>query len=257
MRPPQFSMQPSAAQIRQVAFGVSAAGYTRRHQRLKYCAFVSGPRIELAIFDCDGVLVDSELITSRVFAAMLNEIGIAVTLDDMFAKFVGRSMGQCLEVIESLLDRAVPEDFVRHYYARTAAALKLDLTAVPGVAAALDGIGMPYCVASSGTHAKMQMTLGITGLISRFQGRLFSVEDVARPKPFPDVYLYAAQSMGVVPRACAVIEDSPTGVAAAVAAGMQVFGFCAHTPQRQLLDAGAQVTFDHMSELPALLKASR
>jgi HAD superfamily hydrolase (TIGR01509 family) len=213
-------------------------------------------RFELVIFDCDGVLVDSELITSRVFASMLNELGISVTLEDMFAKFVGRSMGQCLEVIESLLGHEIPEDFVHQYHLRTAIALQADLKAVPGIEAALNAIKLPYCVASSGSHEKMQMTLGITGLITKFQGRLFSVTDVARAKPYPDVFLYAADKMGVAPSACAVIEDTPTGVAAGVAAGMKVFGFHAHTPKQRLRDAGAHFTFDSMSTLPDLLIGS-
>jgi HAD superfamily hydrolase (TIGR01509 family) len=214
---------------------------------------VSRARIELVIFDCDGVLVDSEVITSRVFAGMLNELGLRVTLEDMFAKFVGRSIGQCLQTIESLLGRAVPEGFVERYNARIAVALKSDLKAVPGVEAALNCIQVPYCVASSGTHEKMQMTLGITGLISKFRGRLFSVTEVARPKPFPDVFLHAANSFGVAPAACAVIEDTPTGVAAGVAAGMTVFGFCARTAKHELQHAGAQFTFDNMNALPDLL----
>jgi HAD superfamily hydrolase (TIGR01509 family) len=217
---------------------------------------VSRCRFELVIFDCDGVLVDSELITSRVFASMLNELGISVTLEDMFAKFVGRSMGQCLEVIESLLGHEIPEGFVHQYHVRTAIALKADLKAVPGIEAALNAIKLPYCVASSGSHEKMQMTLGITGLITKFQGRLFSVTDVARAKPYPDVFLYAADKMGVAPSACAVIEDTPTGVAAGVAAGMTVFGFHAHTPKQRLREAGAHFTFDSMSTLPDLLIGS-
>jgi HAD superfamily hydrolase (TIGR01509 family) len=214
---------------------------------------VSRSRIELVIFDCDGVLVDSELITNRVFSSMLNELGIPVTLDDMFVKFVGRSMGQCLEVIENLLGHEAPEDFLRQYHARTAIALRSELKAIPGVEAVLSTLKMPYCVASSGSHEKMQMTLGITGLITKFQGRLFSVTDVARAKPFPDVYLHAATKMGVAPSACAVIEDSPTGVAAGVAAGMKVFGFCAHTPSQRLHEAGAHVIFESMRTLPDLL----
>ena len=103
----------------------------------------------------------------------------------------------------------------------------------------------------------MQTTLGITGLLPRFQGKLFSVTDVARGKPFPDVFLYAAAQSGVAPSACAVIEDTPTGVTAGVAAGMTVYGYCAHMPARRLLEAGAHHTFDRMSDLPGLLSASR
>jgi HAD superfamily hydrolase (TIGR01509 family) len=210
-------------------------------------------RFALVIFDCDGVLVDSEVITSRVFAGMLNELGIPATVEEVFDKFVGRSMAQCLEVIEELLGREVPADFSQQYHMRTAVALKSELKAVPGIELTLDEIRLPYCVASNGSHEKMQTTLGITGLLPKFQGQLFSVTQVARGKPFPDVFLYAAAQSGVAPSACAVIEDTPTGVTAGVAAGMTVYGYCAHTPARRLIEAGAHHTFDRMSDLPALL----
>ena len=210
-------------------------------------------RFALVIFDCDGVLVDSEVITSRVFAGMLNELGIPATVEEVFDKFVGRSMAQCLEVIEELLGREVPADFAQRYHVRTALALKSELKAVPGIELTLDEIRLPYCVASNGSHEKMQTTLGITGLLPKFQGQLFSVTQVARGKPFPDVFLYAAAKSGVAPSACAVIEDTPTGVTAGVAAGMTVYGYCAHTPARRLIEAGAYHTFDRMSDLPALL----
>jgi HAD superfamily hydrolase (TIGR01509 family) len=169
-------------------------------------------RFALVIFDCDGVLVDSELITNRIFASMLNELGIPVTLEDMFEQFVGRSMATCLEKIAGLLGRPVPEDFVHQYRVRTNAALRSDLKAVPGIDTVLDEINVPYCVASSGSHEKMQTTMGITGLLPRFQNKIFSVTEVARGKPFPDVFLYAAAKMGFAASECAVVEDTPTGV---------------------------------------------
>ena len=168
--------------------------------------------LELVIFDCDGVLVDSELITNRIFASMLNELGIPVTLEDMFEQFVGRSMANCLEKIAGLLGRPVSDDFVQQYQVRTTVALQSDLKVVPGIEAVLDQIKMPYCVASSGSHEKMQTTLGITGLLPRFKGKIFSVTEVARGKPFPDVFLYAAAKSGAAASKCAVVEDTPTGV---------------------------------------------
>src|SRR5690606_23654356 len=119
----------------------------------------------------------------------------------------------------------------------------------------LDRITLPRCVASSGDHEKMRFTLGITGLWSRFEGRIFSVTEVKNPKPAPDVFLYAASRCGVAPADCAVVEDTPTGVAAAVAAGMTVLGYSALTPAHRLLAAGAHHVFDRMSDLPGLLKA--
>jgi HAD superfamily hydrolase (TIGR01509 family) len=214
---------------------------------------VARQRFELLIFDCDGVLVDSELITNRVFVGMLNELGLALTLEDMFERFVGRSMPQCLSMIKELLGHEVPEEFVAEFRVRIAAALKSELKAVPGIESVLESVKLPYCVASSGTHDKMQLTLGLTGLLPKFQGKMFSVTEVAHPKPYPDVFLHAAKKSGVAASACAVIEDTPTGVQAGVAAGMTVFGFCAHTPRHRLLEAGAHHTFEKMRDLPRLI----
>ena len=118
---------------------------------------------------------------------------------------------------------------------------------------ALDAARVPFCVASSGDHEKMNTTLGITGLLPRFAGRIFSVTQVARGKPAPDVYLFAARQLGAEPAACVVVEDTPPGVQAGVAAGMTVFGFCAHTPEQKLTAAGAHRTFGDMQRLVAML----
>lgn len=217
---------------------------------------MSKTRFGLVIFDCDGVLVDSELITNRVFARMLNELGITVTLEDMFEQFVGRSMPQCLEIITKMLGRPLPQHFVDEYQTRSAAALRSELKAVPDIETVLTAIRLPYCVASSGTHQKMQTTLGITGLLPQFRGKMYSVTEVAQSKPFPDVFLHAARQQGVVPAECAVIEDTPTGVRAGAAAGMTVFGYCALTPRQRLIEAGAHHTFERMRDLPGLLSAA-
>ena len=211
---------------------------------------------QLVIFDCDGVLVDSELITNRVFVEMLNELGIPVTLEYMFEYFVGRSMAHCHALISEMLMRPIPDTFAEDYRTRTTQALESQLKAVPGIEATLDAIGsigVPYCVASSGSHEKMRTTLGITGLLARFDGKLFSVTEVPRGKPAPDVFLHAASRHGVPASVCCVIEDTPTGVAAGVAAGMTVYGYCALTPGCRLLEAGAHQTFSDMRELPSLL----
>lgn len=218
---------------------------------------VNKSRFDLIIFDCDGVLVDSELITNRIFAGMLNEMGIPVTLDDMFEQFVGRSMPQCLELTAGLLGRPVPDDFLPEFQTRAAAALESELKAVPGIEEVLASMGIPYCVASSGTHEKMHTTLGVTGLLPKFQGKMYSVTEVANSKPAPDVFLYAARQSGVDASACAVIEDTPTGVRAGAAAGMTVFGYCALTPQQRLIAAGAHYTFECMRDLPELIRRCR
>ncbi len=213
-------------------------------------------RPELVIFDCDGVLVDSELITCRVFLAMLHELGLPVTLEFMFERFVGRSTQHCWEEVARMLGREVPQRLREQLEQRTTAALQAEVKAVRGMEAVLDSLQVPYCVASSGTHAKMATTLGATGLLPRFRDRIFSATEVAHAKPAPDIFLYAARRCGVEPQACAVIEDSAPGVVAGVAAGMTVYGYCAYTPESRLRQAGAHYTFDEMAKLPALLFGS-
>jgi HAD superfamily hydrolase (TIGR01509 family) len=211
--------------------------------------------VDLVIFDCDGVLVDSELITNRVFAEMLGELGLNLTLDDMFEQFVGHSMQHCLDVVRERLGSDVPVDFDIEYRARSARALAEQLRPVSGVHDALRQLGVPICVASSGDHQKMRMTLGLTGLLERFEGRLFSVTEVARGKPAPDVFLLAASALGAAPERCVVIEDTPVGVAAGTAARMTVLGYAGRTPAKRLWDAGATVVFNDMAKLPALISS--
>ena len=208
---------------------------------------------ELIIFDCDGVLVDSELITNRVFAQMLAGIGLPVTVDFLFANFVGRSMQHCWQEIGRMLGHEVPAAFRDEFQLRSLAALRAQVRAVPGVEAVLAALSVPCCVASSGSHEKMATTLGATGLLPRFRNRMFSATEVANGKPAPDIFLYAAAKCGVEPARCAVIEDSPAGVRAGVTAGMRVYGYSAHTPAQQLLAAGAHDTFTDMARLPELL----
>ena len=215
----------------------------------------TGPsRFGLVILDCDGVLVDSERISNRVFCSMLNELGLGVTLEDMFQHFVGLSMPQCVELMTDMLGKPPPHDFVETLRTRTEAALKEHVRPIAGVPGMLDRIKVPFCVASSGSHAKIRLTLGATGLLERFANRIYSVTDVSRPKPAPDIFLHAAQEMGVDPVHCVVIEDTPTGVRAGVAAGMHVLGFSAHTPASRLKEAGAHAVFEEMRLLPKLLQ---
>jgi HAD superfamily hydrolase (TIGR01509 family) len=215
-------------------------------------------KFDLVIFDCDGVLVDSEVLTNSVFRDMLIELGATVTLEDMFEKFVGHSMSDCLELARALLGRDLPADFVDRYRERCVQVLRRELKPVPGVGLALSRLEasrIPMCVASSGDHEKMRTTLGLTGLLGHFENRLFSVTQVPRGKPAPDVFLFAAARMNVPPARVAVVEDTPVGVTAACAAGMTVFGYAGRTPGHRLRSAGASVVFDDMCTLPALLGA--
>jgi len=212
---------------------------------------------DLVIFDCDGVLVDSEPLSNAIFATMLNERGLAVTLGDMYEWFLGRSMPQCMAKVRELLGHEPPDGFLDEYRRRVFQAFRLGLKAVPGISAVLDALdarGLPYCVASSGEPEKIRETLGTTGLLPRFEGRVFSVVEVENPKPAPDVFLYAARRLGARPERCVVVEDTPTGVAAGVKAGMTVFGHAALTPARSLVEAGAHRVFADMGELVGMIQ---
>jgi HAD superfamily hydrolase (TIGR01509 family) len=206
---------------------------------------------ELIIFDCDGVLVDSERIANEVFAKVLNEeCGLSLSLDDMFEQFVGRSSLQCMKLIEELWGKKPPAGIEERYKTEINSALKSSVTSVKGIEKALSEITIPYCVASSGSYEKMHMTLGKTKLLPLFEGKLHSTSDVSRGKPFPDIYHHASKSMGVIdPIKCLVIEDSPLGVEGGVAAGMTVFGYSELMSEQRLLDAGAHHTFDDMALL--------
>ena len=156
-------------------------------------------------------------------------------------------------MIANLLGTALPRDFVRDYRDRTFAAMERELKPVQGIEQALDRIRVRYCIASNAPHAKMRKTLGITALLPRFEGRMFSSDDVPRGKPFPDLFLLAARHFNVPPAACLVIEDSASGIAAALAAGMSVYGFGESEAEKTLLAAGAHAVFRHMVDLPDLV----
>lgn len=206
------------------------------------------------IFDCDGVLVDSEPIANRVLALSLSEIGLATSVESSMRDYMGRSWSACVEIFAARLGRALPPRFEADFWARLDRALHAELRPVPGIHEALARIPTPTCVASSGRIDKLRITLGLTGLWDRFEGRIFCAADVPRAKPFPDLFLHAAQRMGAAPAGCVVIEDSPRGVEAGVAAGMRVLGFAARSDAATLAAAGAEV-FRDMRELPKLLSS--
>ena len=217
------------------------------------------PDLELIIFDCDGVLVDSERLANEVFAGVLEEVcGLQFTLQDMFDTFVGHSRLQCLQKIEALIGEPPPDELDRRYQQDINQALAQSVVAIDGIETVLEQLSLPCCVASSGSHEKMQMTLGKTGLIDYFDGNIFSTSDVERGKPHPDIYLHAAASMGVDdPARCLVIEDSPIGVTGAVAAEMKVFGFAELMPAHRLQASGAHLVFERMRDLPELIARQR
>jgi HAD superfamily hydrolase (TIGR01509 family) len=211
-------------------------------------------RFDLVIFDCDGVLVDSERIAIKTESETMTALGWPLTEADIVDLFVGRSVQYMQAEVERHIGR--PVDWAAEVEPRYYERLQRELVAVAGVVDALDRISITSCVASSGSHQKMRYTLGLTGLWERFAGRIFSADDVAHGKPAPDVFLHAARCMGVAPPRCAVIEDSSSGVTAAMAAGMSVFAFAGGvTPAAKLRRRGV-VVFDDMSTLPELLLAA-
>jgi HAD superfamily hydrolase (TIGR01509 family) len=213
--------------------------------------------IAAVIFDCDGVLVDSEPIAGAILAATLTELGLPTTQSDVDRDFKGRSWEDGLAVIEARRGAAPWPDLRARYRERLFAAFDERLTAVTGIEAALDAISLPRCVASSGDHERIRRGLGAAKLLGRFEdAAIFSVDDVARGKPAPDLFLHAAERMGFDSGRTAVVEDSPAGVEAGVAAGMLVLGYAERTDADLLRAAGA-VAFEQMAELPALLGAAR
>jgi len=211
-----------------------------------------GDRWDLVIFDCDGVLVDSESISCRTFVGMLAELGVVMSAEEAAARFFGSPSPDYRVIVAEILGDRTPPTFFTELRQRSQAAYRTELRLVPGVLEALERITIPMCVASGGSHEKLQLTLGMTGLLARFEGRIFSAREVPRGKPAPDVFLHAAERMGVAPARCAVVEDSCVGVQAGVAAGMTVFAYAALASPAALTAAGAHV-FRDMRALPALL----
>lgn len=211
-------------------------------------------RFDLIIFDCDGVVVDSERIVHEVFAQFLGELGLTLDEQELRERFLGRRLADCVTIAAELTGRPVPDAALDAYKARRDRVLREQVQAVEGVRAVLEGLAVPYCIASSGDHAKMQTTLGATGLLPLFAGRLFSATEVVHGKPAPDVFLHAARQMGAAPDRSVVVEDSVNGVLAGRAAGMTVLAFAGLTPLERLVQAGAHAAFTHMRELPALLR---
>ncbi|MGW5658478.1 HAD family hydrolase [Streptomyces humi] len=213
-------------------------------------------RYDLVIFDNDGVLVDSEPISNRLLAAYLTELGHPTSYEESIRDYMGSAMHRVHELVEERTGQRLPDDFDDVFHARVFAAFERELKPITGVAEVLERLaadGVPYCVASSGSHERIRVGHRTTGLDRWFdESRVFSSQDVGRGKPAPDLFLYAAERMGVAPERCAVVEDSPLGVQAAVAAGMDVYGFIAMTPADRL--RGATQLFSDPGDLTDLLE---
>jgi HAD superfamily hydrolase (TIGR01509 family) len=180
---------------------------------------------ELIIFDCDGVLIDSEVISARQLIAELKGYGVDMDMAFVSRHFLGRSYPVVLREVRERWGVALPERFEADYRERLLAAFARDLRVMPGVFDAIAALRLPYCLATSSSPERMRRSLDITGLTPLFAGRAFTASEVARGKPAPDLFLHAAARMGAAPAACVVIEDSLNGVRAGLAAGMEVWRF--------------------------------
>jgi HAD superfamily hydrolase (TIGR01509 family) len=212
----------------------------------------------LVIFDCDGVLVDSEPLVNRVEAEFVAARGWSATPSEMGALFKGHTFERTVQLLEARLPGGISKVGVYELAMAIAQVFQKELAAVPGVhalIAALRERAIPICVASQSALPRVRLSLQICGLDSFFDDRVFTASMVARPKPAPDLFLHAARTLGTAPAQCVVIEDSPSGVRAAVAAGMKVLGYAATENEALLREAGA-TTFTQMSDVPALLGLS-
>jgi HAD superfamily hydrolase (TIGR01509 family) len=215
-----------------------------------------GEPFQLVIFDCDGVLVDSEHLAVRVEVAVLAELGWPLPQAEVIERFMGRSQAVMVQAILDRLGDRLPDGWQDRLDRRYRAAFEAELAPVDGIVEALDRIVTPTCVASGGSHEWLRHTLGLTGLYDRFQGRIFSASEVAQGKPAPDLFLHAAARLGAEPATCAVVEDSRYGVEAARAAGMRAFGYTGGLTPPERLAGPRTVLFDDMRRLPDLLAAA-
>jgi len=220
---------------------------------------------DAVLFDCDGVLVDSEPITNRVLAEMLGELGWQLTVEESMRIFTGKAVKDEVALIESKTGFTVTTDWLAEFWARRNAALDRDLVEIAGAPAAVRALhaatqGRIACASGADRH-KVELQLQKIGLFDAFEGRIFSGHETPRSKPAPDVYLAAAAALDVDPTRCAVIEDTVTGATAGVAAGATVFGYSpgepGHSGAQALRSVGAVEVFTDMAQLPALLAAWR
>jgi HAD superfamily hydrolase (TIGR01509 family) len=216
---------------------------------------------DAVLFDCDGVLVDSELITNRVLAQMLGELGWSISVEDTMRLFIGKLVRDEAPRIEANTGVAITEEWLTGFRERRNEALERELVEISDAPAAVralhEALDGRIAVASGADRHKVEMQLKKTGMLEYFEGRVFSGHEMPRSKPFPDVYLAAAKGLGVDPRRCAVVEDTITGATAGVAAGATVFGYApaslSHSTPDGLREAGVALVFEDMEQLPALL----
>ena len=205
------------------------------------------------IFDCDGVLVESESITAKVLMRMGAELGCELDFETALEAFTGTSMKQNMDYIEARIPGSLPADFENKFRRRSFEAFKTEIEPIEGVRELVQKLKVPMCVASSGPSEKIELNLTTTRLIDHFNGNLFSCYDIGSFKPDPGIYLHAAKQMGFKPEECLVVEDSPSGVKAGIDGGFRVFAYVSNPKNEQRFkDLGATV-FYKMSELASFL----
>lgn len=204
------------------------------------------------IFDSDGVLVDSETLSARVFQEMARELGFELGFETAVERFAGTSMKENLKFIQGNIRGSLPEDFEKEFRLRTYKVFQTDLKAIDGVHQLIEKLQVPFCVASSGPMEKIRLNLGLVNLLDHFTGRIYSSYDIGKWKPDPGIFLYAAREMGKTPGECVVIEDSDSGIRAALAGGFMVYALASEKRKSHFEQLGA-VTFASMKELEQLL----
>lgn len=207
---------------------------------------------DLVIFDCDGVLVESEPLANRVYVQLFSELGYSLDYEKTLHEFQGVTIHDRLAASARMFNITPPVDFISAFNERLTALTETDLKVVPGIHALIESLTAPICVASNGSRDEITQRLRIANLAKHFNGHIFSGLEVPHPKPAPDVYLAAAAAFRIPPSRCIVIEDSVLGVTAAIRAGMKVYGHTAYTPARSLQEAGA-IPFANMHELKNIL----
>lgn len=211
--------------------------------------------VEHIIFDCDGVLVESERVSLDVNRRLLADLGWHMTTEEIIERFVGQTHEHFVQEVFRNTGHALPEDWVEQTTPIYQTAYERHLTSVPGVVEAIDAIELPRAVATNGRHDSTTFKLVLTGLYERFRNRVFSATDVNNGKPAPDVYLHAAATMGWHPSTCVVVEDSVAGITSGLAAGMKVIGYAGGVSGRARIERPEVVIIDHMRDLPGAIES--
>lgn len=205
-------------------------------------------KYKCVIFDCDGVLIDSETIAVGILVDMANDLGANIDRKGAVSQFKGKLFSFCMDTISELIGKPLPETFESDYRVKSFEAFKENMKPIEGIKAVLQNLELPFCTASSGPEDKIRLNLGLTGLLPFFEDNIFSCYTIKKWKPDPTVFLWAVETMGFKPSECIVVEDSLSGVRAAKSGGFDVFGFAAHDYNKEL-ESEATKTFDSMQEL--------